>query len=112
MYISKYDYYHVYVTLQNVLSIRPIGVYTISWYHCFHVPGCLEDFIWNCFMMLNDSGPRGVTGWDWNTRSCKIGSMIRLGLYDGGFRRLESLNTLLFIDFYLNAVIVISLLLM
>ena len=62
-------------------------------------------------LMLNKVDTRGTSGWERKVRRYEIQAFPkRIGWKDGGFRILESVTTLLFIDFYVNTVISLVLL--
>ena len=109
--LSTNDSVSIFTIFFSALSIQAIGFYTIPCEHIFRTPGNMESYKRNCLIVLNDMNHHGgVTVMDLNARRSKVNAMVRPGISDGGFRDLESMNTLLFIDFYVNNVI--SLLLM
>ena len=75
----------------------------------FSVPRTMERFKDHCGMLLNTRGVV-MASREMRVRKYRIKVMRKIRIKDGGFRVLQSVSTLLLIDFYLNTVI--SLLLM
>ena len=100
---------YVFVLFFGSLSLEAILFYTVSCQELFSVPRVMEGFKEHCSMMVNKR-ENMMTPREKKVRKYRIKAMRQIGIKDGGFRVLESVSTLLFIDFYLNTVI--SLLLM
>ena len=62
-------------------------------------------------MMLNREKRNWMASWERTVCKSRVKAMPNIiGMKDGGFRTLESLSTLEFIDFYVNQVIALLLL--
>ena len=88
----------------TALSIQAIGFYVVSCKKLFQVPGTMGKMKQLCGSLLEKEKGK-ITPWDLKVRQYKINTMPSLGISDGGFRYMDSLSTLIFIDFYLNQVI-------
>ena len=104
--LSTQDSPLIFVVFFGALSVQAIGFYTISCDQLFDIPGRLESYKRNCMQMLNGMEASLMNARERKLRKYEIQALPkRVGLKDGGFRMLESVTTLLFIDFYLNTVI-------
>ena len=107
--LSSENASYIFLLFFGAFSLNAILFYTIACQHLFSVPTVFERFKEHCSMMLNKR-ENVMTPWEEQVRKYRIQAMHKIGIKDGGFRVLQSVSTLLFIDFYLNTVI--SLLLM
>ena len=103
---------HIFTLFFGAASIQGIAFYTVSCKQLFETPENFDAYKRNCSLLTlqvkvrqGRNGFRPVSVLDRKIRLYKIKSMVRTGFKDGGFRILESVNTLLFMDFYLSNVI-------
>ena len=93
----------------GAVSTDGIAFYVISCQKLFQVPGVMRNVKSLCAALLHEERTK-LTPWDFKVREYKIHAMPALGISDGGFRYMDSISTLIFIDFYLNQVISLLLL--
>lgn len=93
----------------SALSINCIGFYLISCKKLFEVPKAMRA-IKDLSANLLDNEKENLPRWIYKVRKYKIKSMPSLGISDGGFRLMDSISVLVFLDFYLSQVISLLLL--
>ena len=99
----------ILIVFFGIMSIQFIGIYTISCKELFDVPDKLRKVKRLCASLLDEVKGK-ITPWDFKVRVYEISAFPSIGISDGGFRYMESISTLIFIDFFLKNVISLLLL--
>lgn len=93
----------------TILSLQSVSFFVISCQQLFSVPNRLRSYIRTLNSFLEHQ-TRNMTMMEAKLLHRRIQYLMVEGISDGGFRKMDSISTLLYLDFYLNRVI--SLLLM
>ena len=109
--LSSHDASLIFTIFFAALSFDALAFYTVSCHKVCAQPGLMRVMKKQCSMMLNRERRNWMASWEKKVGKYRVKAMpTNIGMKDGGFRTLEGVSTLEFIDFYVNQVIALLLL--
>ena len=87
-----------------IMSLQSVSFFVISCEKLFDVPNKLRLQKRTLGFLLEHQGKR-MTREDEKQCRYRIEALATVGISDGGFRKMESISTLLYLEFFLNSVI-------
>ena len=96
-------------TFSGLLTFNSLAFYLLSARKLFRIPEAMQSCVTFAGAVLNMVS-RKVNVYEIKLRKARIAAMPRVGISEGGFRYMDRMSTLIFIDFFINRVISLLLL--